>query len=153
MNTITQSVSSAMAEIFPSFEMAEKNSPQASQELNLRMSMINHMLLAVLDNANRDPYFWQNVDCQLFSATLENNKKMLKEMREIFHIESRTLALLDSIQSNISKLEKSLNEYPMFNFDLDRMMEHVNDVFHEAPTDLQSVRDFRNWLKGIANGH
>lgn len=146
MNTITQSVSSAMAEIFPSFEMAEKNSPQASQELNLRMSMINHMLLAVLDNANRDPYFWQNVDCQLFSATLENNKKMLKEMREIFHIESRTLALLDSIQSNISKLEKSLNEYPMFNFDLDRMKSHLECGTIRLPDNLSTAEELRQWI-------
>lgn len=146
MNTITQSVSSAMAEIFPSFEMAEKNSPQASQELNLRMSMINHMLLAVLDNANRDPYFWQNVDCQLFSATLENHKKMLKEMREIFHIESRTLALLDSIQSNISKLEKSLNEYPMFNFDLDRMKSHLECGTIRLPDNLSTAEELRQWI-------
>lgn len=38
-----------------------------------------------------------------------------------------------------------------FNFDLARMKEQVNDTFHKAPREIQSVDELRQWLGKIAN--
>ncbi|HDL1819462.1 TPA: hypothetical protein PWX61_000824, partial [Mannheimia haemolytica] len=66
---------------------------------------------------------------------------------------SRTMAILDNMKSNIRKIEQQLSQATAFNFDLERMKERLNDTFHEVPKDITNVNEFRNWLKGVANGH
>lgn len=152
MKSFAQSMYSAMTEILPHYNVKEITDNDI-QGLNIRISMINHLLIAVLDGVNKDPYFWKNVDRALFAKTMADNKQAISQMRAFVQPESHMLALLDNVQSNIAKLEKSLAEYPMFNFDLERMKDRVNDVFHEVPKSVKTVDDFRHWLKGVANEH
>lgn len=147
MTTFTQTVSATIAEMLPPhFTDKEEVTADDIHELNWRILNVNHLLLAVLDGLKNDPYFWRNVDRSLFSETLKNNKAAVKEMRSFIRGESYTLALLDSVQSNIGKLERSLAEYPTFNFDLERMKAHVECESIRLPDNLKSAEELRQWL-------
>lgn len=148
MSSFIQSVSSAISDIFPHIDMQEAYpaTMEDIQEINDRISMVNQLLIGVLHSVNQDPYFWRRVDCKLFAKTMEENKQGIAEMRKLIQSESRTLALLDSMQSNIAKLEKSLKDYPQFNFDLDRMKAHIECGTVSMPDNLKTAEEVMEWL-------
>ncbi|MGX2956456.1 hypothetical protein [Ursidibacter arcticus] len=155
MKNLPLSMADTLATIYPPFELTDEQ-PATEQQislLNFRITMVNQLLIACLDAIEKNPNFWAEIDLADFKKYLTQNKAVIFDTQPYFSGGSRTTAMLDNMKANIRKIEQALSKAMAFNFDLERMQDRLNDTFHEVPNDVTNVGEFRNWLKGISNGH
>lgn len=155
MKNLPLSMSDTLAVIYPQFEIADAQ-PATEQQislLNFRITMVNQLLIACVETIEKNPNFWAEIDLNDFKKYLNQNKVVIFDMQQYFTDGSRTMAILDSMKSNIRKVEQAMAKATAFNFDLARMEDRLNDTFHEVPKEVTNVNEFRSWLKGVANGN
>ncbi|MDW0577967.1 hypothetical protein P2I39_10000 [Mannheimia haemolytica] len=156
MKNLPLSMADTLAVIYPAFDFAADDKSATEQQislLNFRITMANQLLIACIETIEKNPNFWAEIDLNDFKKYLNQNKVVIFDTQQYFTDGSRTMAILDNMKSNIRKIEQQLSQATAFNFDLERMKERLNDTFHEVPKDITNVNEFRNWLKGVANGH
>ncbi|WGE31399.1 hypothetical protein NYR60_05855 [Actinobacillus genomosp. 2] len=154
MKNVALSMSNALTAIYPPFEFIDKKSVTKEQILflNFRISMINQLLVTCLEAIDQNPSFWTDINLTDFKKYLTQNKAVIFDTQDYFNDGSQTMAILDNMKSNIRKIEEKMAKATSFNFDLNRMEERLDDIFHELPNEVTNVGEFRAWLKGIGNG-
>ncbi|MFA9488124.1 MULTISPECIES: hypothetical protein [unclassified Mannheimia] len=147
MKILPLSMTETLSTIYPSFEITDK--PITEQQislLNFRITMANQLLVACIEAIENNPNFWTEIDLDDFKKYLNQNKVVIFDIQQYFSDGSRTIAILDSMKSNIRKIEKALANATAFNFDLERMKERVEDDFIRLPSNLKSPEELRQWL-------
>lgn len=154
MKSVALSMTRTLATIYPPLELQPQfATKQEISVLKFRIMMVNQLLIACLDAIEKNPHFWVEIDMVDFKKYLTENKAVVFDMQDYFSGNSRTRAVLDNMKSNIQKIETALSHATAFNFDLARMEDRLNDTFHEVPKEVTNVSEFKDWLKGVANGH
>ncbi|QIW16084.1 hypothetical protein A4G20_06940 [Pasteurellaceae bacterium RH1A] len=155
MKNIPLSMADTFATIYPQFAFSDEL--PATQEqislLNFRITMVNQLLIACIENIENNPNFWAEIDLNDFKKYLIQNKAAIFDIQHYFAEGEKTTAILDQVKANIRKIEQALIKASAFNFDLTRIENRLNDHFYEVPEIVTNVDEFRHWLKGVANGH
>ena len=155
MKNVALSMSNALTAIYPQFELFDEQSASKEQIslLHFRITIINQLLVTCLEAIESNPNFWAEINLADFKKYLTQNKAVIFDTQDYFNDGSQTMAMLDNMKSTIRKIEQAMVKAALFNFDLSRMEDRLNDTFHEVPNEVTNVGEFRTWLKGIANEH